>query len=151
MHSKEIITEIKRLFGELFKNDLKGETFQNPEIIDEIDELFNIVDGMQTSWIETKRFIGCNRWNIVMLNNNLKEVYYVYLEKGELKSIGPIKKINIKTHTIQIEGQNPFVLENLCPRHCVGLELGRDEIANHFGVKTDKMKFVAEKLLGMEN
>lgn len=149
MHSKEIIEEIKRLFNELFKNDIRDNSFKKPELKDEIDELFHIVYGFQESWIETKKFIECNRWNIVMLNNSLKEIYYVFLRNGEINSVGPIKKINIKSHSITLCNGKTHVLENLCPNHCVGLEVGKNALSEHFGIRSDKMKFVAEKLLNL--
>jgi hypothetical protein len=147
MHTTNIINHIKNLLDNLFQRNLKQESIDNPNLIKQVDEMFHIIEGLRETWVETKKFIECNRWNIVMIGNSLKNVHYVYLEDGELKSVGPILKINIKTHTIQLEGQEPFVLERLCPEHCVGLEIGKDKVAEHFSTNSSNLKFVAEKLM----
>lgn len=147
MNPSKIIQSITSLINELKSSDLKMEAMSNPQLAAEMDAMFEVVEGMRGTWVEIQKFIECNRWNIVMVGGSLKNVHYIFLKDGVLQSVGPIKKINVKSHTILLEGQDPYTLENLCPKACDGLEVGKNQVAEHFKVRTSDLTFVAEKLM----
>lgn len=146
MDVKEITSEIKHLLNKLFSDELKEEINKNPLLTVEIEEMFSVFTGMSNSWIETKKYVECYRWNVVMISNDKKQIYYVKLKDGNLKSIGPIKSINISTHMIELFDGSLYSVTNLCAEPCKGMTIGVDKIANFFGIEPNKISFIADRL-----
>ena len=146
MNVREITDEIKSLLGKLFSEELKDELQKDPLLATDIEEMFSIFTGMSTSWVETKKYIECYRWNIVMISNDKTQIYYVKLKDGNLKSVGPIKSINVQTHMIELQDGSLYSITNLCEEPCKGMAIGVEKIAKFFGIEPSKISFIAERL-----
>lgn len=147
MHTPKFIEQIEGLLIGLFERESKRKSPEKSTLVSQMDDLFQVKAGLRGERIVPETFTACTRWNIVMVGDSLNNIHYVLLEDGELKSIGPLKKINVMSHIVALEGQELFVLENLCPDVCAGMEVGRNQVAKLFAVQGSDLTFIAERLL----